>query len=51
MKLDEALSLLAQVCAEYRGTLREHQALQEALKTVSDKCSEKKTSKKKEEKK
>lgn len=61
MKLDEALNLLRQVCAGYRGTLQEHQALQEALKTVSDKCtetgvqstpvgSEKEASKKEEEK-
>jgi len=42
MKLDEALSLLSQVCAGYKGNLQEHQVLQEALQTVSKKCSEKK---------
>lgn len=40
MKLDEALDLLAQVCAGFRGTLQEHQAIQEALKVVTDKCTE-----------
>lgn len=46
MKLDESLNLLAQVCAGYKGNLQEHQALQEALKAVNDKCSEKKDMKK-----
>ncbi len=38
MNINEALNLLAQVCAEYKGTLREHQAIQEAGKIVNDKC-------------
>jgi len=46
MKLEEALNLLGQVCAGYKGTLQEHQALQSALKIVNDKCSEKKEKKK-----
>jgi len=41
MKMEEALNLLEQVCAGYRGTLQEHQALQTALQTVKTKCSEK----------
>jgi len=39
--MEEALNLLEQVCAGYRGTLQEHQALQTALQTVKTKCSEK----------
>ena len=45
MKLEEALSLLSQVCAAYKGTLQEHQTLQQALKVVNEKCSEKKEDK------
>lgn len=36
MTNDQALKLLTQVCAVYRGTLEEHQALQEALKAVRE---------------
>ena len=42
MKLEEALNLLRQVCSGFRGTLQEHQSLQEALQVVEKKCSEKK---------
>lgn len=35
MTKEQALELLTKVCAIYKGTLDEHQALQEALKTVS----------------
>jgi len=38
MKLNEALDVLAQVCAVHTGNLKEHQILQEALKTVGEKC-------------
>lgn len=36
MNKNEALKLLTQVCAMYRGTLQEHEALQEALKAVRE---------------
>ena len=36
MKVDEAINLLKQVCANYRGTLQEHQLLQQALKVVEE---------------
>ena len=39
MELNEALDLLKRVCAEYRGTLKEHQILQQALDVVEKKCS------------
>lgn len=48
MKLEEALNLLKSVCANFRGTLQDHQALQEALQLVEDKCKEKKSKDKKE---
>ena len=47
MKIDEALNLLVQICEGYRGNLQEHQTLQEALKTVGDKCKAPKKSEKK----
>lgn len=34
MKLDEALTLIKQICANYRGTLQDHQALQQALQVI-----------------
>lgn len=46
MKLEEALNLLKGVCANFRGTLQDHQALQQALQVVEDKCKEKKSKKK-----
>ena len=46
MRLEEAISLLKQVCAGFRGTLQEHQSLQEALQVVEKQCSEKKGQKK-----
>lgn len=42
MKVEEALKLLQNVCAGYKGTLNEHQTLQTALQTVIDKLNEKK---------
>jgi len=35
MDKEQAMNLLQQVCAQYRGTLEEHNALQEALRVVS----------------
>ena len=46
MKLEEALNLLKQVCAGFRGNLQEHQTLQEALQIIEKKCSENKEKKK-----
>ena len=40
MSLKEALDLLKQVCAGFKGTLQEHQLLQQALQVVADKSSE-----------
>lgn len=34
MKKDEAVNLLIQVCAMYKGTLQEHEALQQALAVI-----------------
>ena len=36
MNKENALQVLKQVCEAYRGTLQEHNALQEALKVVSE---------------
>lgn len=36
MTLEQALQNLEQVCAVYKGTLQEHQALQESLKTIKE---------------
>ena len=38
MQVKEALDLLGQVCSGYRGTLQEHQLLQEALHLVKNEC-------------
>lgn len=35
MTLEQAINLLSQVCAQYKGTLEEHQHLQRALQVVS----------------
>lgn len=34
MKLEEALNIVAQVCSEFRGTLKDHQTIQEALQVI-----------------
>lgn len=47
MKFEDAINLLKNVCASYRGNLEEHNLLQQALKVVSEK---KVTKKKKAEK-
>lgn len=49
MKLDEALNLIKGVCANFRGTLQDHQALQQAIQVVENKCTEKKCKKDKKE--
>jgi hypothetical protein len=36
MTPEQALGLLKQVCEVFRGTLQEHQKLQEALATIND---------------
>ena len=36
MNKTEAISILTQVCNQYRGLLTEHQAIQEALKVISE---------------
>lgn len=35
MTKQQAIDLITQVCVNYRGTLQEHQALQEALKVIN----------------
>ena len=54
MKLEQALDLVKQAVfgiigkpeTGFKGTLQEHQLLQQALNVVEDKCSEKKGQKK-----
>jgi len=36
MTKDEALNLIQQVFSQYKGTLQEHQLLQEAIKTINN---------------
>lgn len=36
MTKSEAINVLTQVCNQYKGTLQEHQILQEALKVIDD---------------
>jgi len=45
MKFEDAINLLKQMCVAYRGTLEEHNVLQQALKVVSEKKQNKKTEK------
>ena len=40
MTKQEAISILTQVCNQYRGLMSEHQAIQEALKVVSEEKTE-----------
>jgi len=49
MTKQEAIQLLKQVCAVFRGTLQDHQQLQEALKVIEG-LQEKTTYEEKEEK-
>lgn len=41
MNINEALNVLKKVCAEFVGTLGDHQTLQQALTVVSKGCSKK----------
>mgnify|MGYP005852631207 CR=1 FL=1 len=34
MEYQQALQIISQVCAEYRGNLQEHQNIQNALSTI-----------------
>jgi hypothetical protein len=43
LKLKDALNNLKVVCAGYKGTLDEHQALQRSLQVVEAECSRQKT--------
>ncbi len=36
MQKDEAIKIIEQVCAAYKGTLQEHQAIQQALMVIKD---------------
>jgi hypothetical protein len=36
MSFDKALEIVTRVCVEYRGTLSEHQLIQQALKVLRD---------------
>lgn len=38
MSVVEALNLLKQVCAEFKGNLKEHQFVQQALQIVEKEC-------------
>jgi len=35
MEIEEALKIVAQVCAEFRGTLKDHTALQNAIQELT----------------
>jgi len=35
MKPEEALNIVAAACAEFRGTLKDHQTIQEALQVLA----------------
>lgn len=45
MELEQAINLISQVAAQYKGTLEEHNALQTALKTINDALEAKKDKK------
>jgi len=34
MKLEEALTIIEQACAEFKGTLKDHQTIQQAIRLV-----------------
>lgn len=36
MTIEQAMAIVAQVCADFKGTLRDHQNIQQALQTVQD---------------
>jgi hypothetical protein len=37
MEIEQAIKILEQVCAQFRGTLQEHQNIQAALKLLVEK--------------
>ena len=41
MTVEEALNVLKNVCSNFRGTWPEHQAIQQALAVVREKCVDK----------
>ena len=45
MKKDEAIKIIEQVCAQYRGTLQDHQTIQAALEIIKGDNSEPKQTK------
>lgn len=45
MKTDQALELLSQLAAQYKGTLEEHNALQTALNVIKEALGQKDTKK------
>jgi hypothetical protein len=47
--LDQAIQLISQIIAQYRGTLQEHQAIQNAFKLIVDTAQEAKVEIKAEE--
>lgn len=42
MNLQTALSIIQKVCADYKGTLAEHQQIQAAIKALADRIEDKK---------
>ena len=38
MLLTDALVLIKRICADFKGTLQDHQILQQAIQTVEQKC-------------
>jgi hypothetical protein len=47
--LDQAIQLITSILSQYRGTLQEHQAIQNAFKLIVDKANEPKVEIKAEE--
>lgn len=41
MKIAEAFEIVALLASQYRGTLKEHETLQTALKVLKESCAEK----------
>lgn len=38
MKLEDALNLVTTICSDYKGTLKDHQLIQQALQVIKNKC-------------
>ena len=38
MSLVEAISLIKRICADYKGTLQDHQIIQQALQIMEKEC-------------